>query len=137
MIICRVVGFVFVGCSALVSADDTAAQTPTPKQVVAAAFRIQSVARTVHSSCANTGSEFSDRTIGDYLASLLGEFADKNATQWIEASCKPSRRKDYWACSLTLFRHDKEDEWGRGLDFSMTKRGHRVLLSTIRCTGGG
>lgn len=133
----RTIGFLIAGFAASVCADNVAAQTPTPKQIIAAALRVQSLPRTVHSSCASVGSDFSDRTIGDYLASLLGEFAAKDGKQWVEASCKPSSRPEHWDCSLTLYRHDQEDEWGRGLDFSMTRTGHKVLPATVRCTGGG
>lgn len=114
------------------------AQAPRPKQAIRALLRNHDIALTLHESCANVGSEFSDTTIGDYLAGLIAEQTRTSATgrNGVMATCQPAAESGNWQCMVELARQDGENEWVRGVTFVMTPDG-QMQRDSLRCTGGG
>jgi hypothetical protein len=125
-------------CRATSEAQPPAAQSaPGPPQAIRAVLRLHDVPLTVHESCRNVGPRFGDDTIGDYVACLIAEQTrtSPGGRNAVSASCQPSEPVGVYRCSVELAKQDGDDEWARGLEFTMA--GGKVDNGSIRCTGGG
>jgi hypothetical protein len=113
---------------------------PSARQLLNLVLDSRDVPRTVDVTCATVGSQPTDRTLGDYIATLLTEYTRPEGRNWITAACKPAPANDTsgaaWHCEVTFHREHGEDSWERGLFFRLTA-GHKVIAGSYMCTGGG
>jgi hypothetical protein len=109
------------------------------KQLIKIVLDSRDVLRGVDSSCANAGSEVNDRTLGDYIASILAQYAEPTGRNWITAACEPATagdRKAKWECEVVFHREYGEDVFDWGLAFQLDGA-LKVLPASFRCTGAG
>lgn len=115
------------------------AQGPSTRQLLDIVLGSRDVPRSVDESCATVGSQPGDRTLGNYIATLLTDFASAEGRNWITASCKPAPPEDkasVWHCDVRFHREHGEDSWVRGLFFRLSRNGN-VIPRSYMCTGGG
>lgn len=112
---------------------------PTTRQLMDILLKSRDVPRNVDVTCATVGSEPTDRTLGDYVASMLTEYARPGGRNWITASCKPAPANDksgaVWHCEVAFHRQKGEEIMDRGLFFRLMPNSEVVANSYI-CTGG-
>jgi hypothetical protein len=123
------------------SADGSkTAGPPDARQLIDIVLKSRDVPRTVDVTCASTGSEAADRTLGDYLATLLTEYTRQEGKNWITAGCQAAPANDTsgaaWHCEVMFHHRYDEDSWDRGLFFRLT-RDRSVIRNSYKCTGGG
>jgi hypothetical protein len=116
------------------AATDT--QAPGAKQAIRALLAINDVPLTTNDSCRSVGSEFSDTTIGDYVAGLMADMVatSQSGRNTVAADCRAAAPRN-WQCTVELGRRDGENEWVRGVEFRLADG--RVAADSVRCTGGG
>jgi hypothetical protein len=115
-------------------------QPPTAKDVIDAAIASGDVPLTVSSTCANIGTESSDRTIGRYLAGFMSEMSSPDKKNWIETKIEPGRSdkgEPVSICTLTLRHEDGDDRWGWGVRFLVRSSDGLVLRDSFTCVGAG
>jgi hypothetical protein len=121
------------------SGESPANQPPDARHLIGIMLCSAGVARSVDVSCSHAGSLDSDRTLGDYIATLLTEYTQKNGQNWLTASCKAAPGNDTsgaaWHCEVMFHRENGEDSWARGLFFRLT-RSEKVIPNSYICTGG-
>ena len=125
-------------CVTLVRAADLQkSQKPASKQAIYLLLENSSAPLSVDSSCKHVGSNWTDKTIGQYVAGLMAEQVSPG-TNWIEASCSTPDRipEAAWTCEVTFLRQDNEDRWRWGVKFSLDSRG-QVMPKSFRCIGAG
>ena len=116
------------------AADNTAADTArSTRDALRGALQLRDVRLNVHDSCHQAGADAADRTIGDYLAGLLGAMDKPSNT--VQASCQPGDGKRQ-ACTVWLKHRDDEERWAWGLQFELDAR-KRPLIRSVRCLGAG
>lgn len=113
---------------------------PEPKEIVSALLAFSQTPLTVSDTCAGVGSDPSDTTIGQFIASFLAELNDTEARNLITTSSKeealPSGAK-VWVCRV-MIRHAKGDDvWSWGVEFSVGAQDRVVLPESLRCLGAG
>ncbi len=86
--------------------------------------------------CENTGTDFSDKTLADYLAGFWGYHTQKSGENWIEVNAKSISKSDYLA-KLMIYRKKGEENWGWGLSFKINKQNLSVNRNSFTCLGSG
>ena len=127
------------GCNNEAASQSTAvAEPPGSKQAVRMLLSIHDIPLTTHPSCKDVGSEFRDKTIGDYIAGLMSDMGKTSmmGRNTVSAKCEPAGVPGAWRCTVELGRRDGENEWVRGVEFRVSTQG-LVQRDSIRCTGGG
>jgi hypothetical protein len=125
---------------AVAAAVHVARRPPTAKDVIDAVIASGSVPLSVSSTCANVGTEPSDRTIGRYLAGFLAELNSPTRKNWIETKVEAGRSAAGEAvsiCTLTLRHEDGDDRWGWGVRFHVRTSDGLVLANSFTCVGAG
>jgi hypothetical protein len=113
---------------------------PTPKDVIDAAIASSTVPLSVSPTCANAGTEPSDRTIGRYLSGFLAELSSPAKKNWVETKVSAGRSpagEDVSICSLMLRHEDGDDRWGWGVQFQVRASDGVVLADSFTCLGAG
>jgi hypothetical protein len=115
-------------------------QPPTAKDVIDAVIASGGVPLSVSPTCANVGTEPTDKTVGRYLAGFLAELSAPDKKNWIETTIEPGRSATGEAvsiCTLTLRHQDGDDRWGWGVRFHVRASDGVVLANSFVCTGAG
>ena len=113
---------------------------PLPKDIIEAVMSSQAVALKVSSTCANAGTEPTDKTIGRYLAGFMANMADPGKTNWVEtksAAGTSASGEAVWICDFVLRHEDGDDRWGWGVRFEVRQSDGLVLAKSFQCTGAG
>jgi hypothetical protein len=125
---------------ATASSTPSTIEPPSAKEILRALLSSSDVSLRVDPSCAGVGSEFSDATIGDYVAGLMAQHAQRSGTNWIEVASDPQpggKPVRFWNCRVVFHRIDGEERGGWGVTFLMRASDHHVVNDSFRCTGGG
>lgn len=114
---------------------------PTRKEILQALLACRDLELAADSSCIGVGTDFGDRTIGDYVSGFLAEFSDGPGRSWIETTAEPAElappSKPAWQCRAILRHVDGDDRWGWGVAFRILARDHSLVAGSIRCIGAG
>lgn len=86
--------------------------------------------------CENTGTDFSDKTLADYLAGFWGYHTQQTGKNWIEVEAKSNSENDYLA-KVMIYRKKDEENWGWGLSFKINKHTLSVNRKSFTCIGSG
>lgn len=86
--------------------------------------------------CENTGTDFSDKTLADYLAGFWLYHTQKSGENWLEVNAKSDSKSDYLA-KFMIYRNKGEENWGWGLSFKVNKQNLSVNRNSFTCLGSG
>ncbi len=117
-----------------------AATQPTPTQVMQQLLRNTDVPLSATKDCKSVSPPGST-TIGDYLATVLGNLADPTLTTNNRTSVKvavtrgtPRKGKPTWLADVQFRIDDDESPYDAGVRFVLTDNG-TMYRSTIQCIG--
>lgn len=113
----------------------TTNEKPTVKEIITLIMSNHHLPLTVHPSCQGVGTEFSDKTVGDYISGFLAAFADSSGTNWLDVQTEPV--KDGWKVNFIIRKSNGEEEWGWGICFIIDSRKQSLQKGTLMCIGGG
>ena len=122
------------------SAIHVARQPPSAKDVLDVAIASGHLPLSTSPTCANVGTEPSDKTIGRYLAGFLAELSSPDKKNWIETTVEPGRSaagEPVSICTMTLRHMDGDDRWGWGVRFHVRSSDGLVLTDSFTCVGAG
>ena len=122
------------------TAVHVAHQPPTAKDVIDAAIASGDVPLSVSPTCADVGTESTDRTIGRYLAGFMAEMQSPDKKNWIETKIEPGKSnkgEPVSICTLTVRHEDGDDRWGWGVRFLVRTSDGLVLHDSFTCVGAG
>lgn len=111
---------------------------PTSKDVIEAVLASSQTALS-DSTCAEVGTETSDKTIGRYLAGYLAEISSQDARNAVTTTVIEGTEdgKAVYVCRLMIRHAKEEDVWSWGVQFAANKTDGAVLPGSLRCIGAG
>ena len=109
----------------------------TPKDAVRYLLRHHDIPLSVHPSCANVGTERTDKTLGDYFSGFLAELTSGKNTVNAKCELEPGTTPARWNCKVLIRHSEGDDEWAWGVDYSMRVSDKALIKASIRCTGAG
>ena len=137
-------GFWSTGCAAAgpvptsePAFDPATGAPPSAKEALQLLIRNHDVPLAVDPSCQGVGTEFSDRTIGDYISGFLAELTGPDSS--VAATCDPLSTPGgpgQWRCDVVLSHADGAEEWRWGVRFDVDAAG-MLERHSVRCTGMG
>ena len=112
---------------------------PNPKAALQLFITNHDIPLSIHPSCQGVGTDFDDKTIGDYISGFLAAMTGPYNT--LDAQCAAAESETtegtVWRCDITLGHADGEDLWRWGLRFDVAPGTGTLIRESVRCTGMG
>ena len=119
--------------------DPSSNVSPTAKEVLQFIIRNHDIPLTIHDSCNGVGTDFDDRTIGDYISGFLAELTGQ--VNSVIVSCSENtlevNNRKIWRCEVLFAHSDNEDEWRWGVRFDIDQHTGEFIRNSVRCIGMG
>jgi len=123
------------------SPPSTQEGAPSKKEIFRLLLVNQDLLLSAYSSCVGVGSEAGDKTIGDYISSLLAQQTEPGGRNWIEVESRPQRENAsaavFWECRVVFHRVAGDERGGWGIRFLIRAKDRTAVRESFECTGGG
>ena len=103
-----------------------------------ALFRLSALKLKDIPSCRGVGLTAADRTLGDFLGSILSQFVSlKSDNPILQVHSLERTRADHLTLEITFHKKDGEEEWRWGVAFMLNQKTGQPLPSSVRCIVAG
>lgn len=113
---------------------------PTAKEVIKQILLNGDIPLSVDPSCKSVGSSPGDKTILDFVSSIISfqnEPDSKNSLEFKFEQKKSAKDGLVWVCDLMFYGADGENVWSNGLRVKIRNSDRKLLRDAVVCTGTG
>ena len=113
---------------------------PTVKEVIKQILSNGDISLSVDPSCKSVGSSPNDKTILDFVSSILSFQAEPDSKNYIKFSFvqeKSPKENLVWVCDLMFHGEEGENVWSNGLRVKIRNSDRKLLRGVVVCTGTG
>jgi hypothetical protein len=103
-----------------------------------ALFRLSPLKLNDIPSCRGVGLTAADRTIGDFLGSILAQFASAGSdVPILQVRSLEQARAGHASVEVTFHKKDGEEEWRWGVGYMVNLKTGQPLRGSVRCLVAG
>ncbi len=107
------------------------------RRMMHAAFSLSAMRLRERPSCVEAGFDAADRTVGDFLASVLSATANRPSAAPVVTMRAGTPQAGWLPVELGIGMTRGEEEWRWGLRFDMDARTGKVKPSSVQCLVAG
>lgn len=113
---------------------------PTAKEVIKQILSNGSIPLSSDPSCKSVGSSPTDKTVFDFVSSILSFQTEPDSKNYIKFSFtqeKTGKTGLVWVCDVLFYGEDGENVWNNGLRVKIRDSDRKLIRGSLMCTGTG